>query len=56
MASLIGLQCVGGESPFYKKEEPKAFSCSNCADTGYVIYYGKGPTDTPCYCQAGLKK
>ena len=49
MASLIGLQCVGGESPYYKKEENKV-SCFNCMDTGYVIYYGQGPKNEPCYC------
>ena len=49
MASLIGLQCVGGESPYYKKEENKV-SCFNCMDIGYVIYYGQGPKNEPCYC------
>ena len=48
MASLIGLQCIGGESPYYKKENK--VSCFNCMDTGYVIYYGHGPKNELCYC------
>ena len=37
--------------------EKKEYKCSNCADTGYTIFYGEGLSKSPCpFCDANEKK